>query len=120
MWSAMLAEIPEPTKPHSRHPPPNERAAAMPQSHRPIRLNNGISTMASNTCRYCCQLVVPANLGTLVDVNVTCLGVGKVSRTPGVRRYRDATLMSFKSAADGILYPPIRSHGTREDRDGLN
>ena len=36
------------------------------------------------TCRYCSQLVVPTNLGTLVDVNVTCLEGGKASRRPKI------------------------------------
>ena len=42
------------------------------------------STMVSNTCRYCSQLVVPANLGTLVDVNVTCLEGGKCPKISGL------------------------------------
>ena len=33
---ATLAGVPEPTEPHSRHPPPNARAAAMLRLHRPM------------------------------------------------------------------------------------
>ena len=48
-------------------------------------------TMASNTCQYCSQLVVPSNLGTFVDVYVSC---------------------HLNPAAGGPPYPPTRSPGT--------
>ena len=88
-----------------------ERAAAMPRSHYLIRL--AAQLMASNTCRYCSQLVVPANLGTFVDVNVTCLG--KYPEPPAFADIATRPSCHSNPAAGGLLYPPIRSQGTREN-----
>ena len=54
----------------------------------------------------------------LVDVNVTCLGVGTTFGTPGIRINQDPDLMSFKSAVNEPLYLLTRSQGTRGRSDG--
>ena len=56
------------------------------------------SYIASNTCWYCSQLVVPPNRGTLV--NAACRGVGTTGGSPGVLNCRDSALISAKSCCN--------------------
>ena len=55
------------------------------------------STIASKTCRYCSQLVVPPNRGTFVVMNAACRGVRTTGGTPGVRNSRFSVRISGKS-----------------------
>ena len=68
--------------------------AAVASSH-PLEI-----TIASNTCLYCSQLVVPPNRGTSVVVNAACRGVGITGGTPGVLSCRDSALISAKSCCN--------------------
>ena len=53
--------------------------------------------MSSKTCRYCSQLVVPPNRGTLVVVKATCRGVCTTGCTPGVLNNRFSARIYGKS-----------------------
>ena len=96
-------------------------------------------TMASSTRWYCSQLVTPANFGTLVDVNVTCLKWLGESRPPGVRRRRvqpsfrsncrraTVSMKAFSSAEHlrtgqvqivGVLIPAFRRRCVRSGKIG--
>ena len=54
-------------------------------------------TMASKTCRYCSQLVVTPNRGTLIIVKGACRGVYTTCGTPGVLNNRFSARISAKS-----------------------
>ena len=104
--------------PRSGYPPVGATVTATLRSHHPQPFDN---TIASNTCRYCSQLVDPLNQGIFVVVSATCrtrgTGIGvfgvlrnlfSVCRSSRYRCIRDTV---FSNAAPAS--PPPRSQSRR-------
>ena len=90
------------------HNVPTEHTLNLLVSSHPLE-----STMASNTCRYCSQLVTSANFGTFVDVNVICLG--RESRPPASEGIGTKPSCHSGPAVDVLPCPSKQHRETKAD-----